>query len=176
MRCKLRLSCFRRHLQAWLIAGTVFGLLSPASVAARPGPVALAGTELSGARFNLAQWRGKVVVVNFWARWCTPCRAEMPMLSAFARLHRAQGVRLIGISEDRTEEAAKVKRIAATLGYPNAMLAQLSANSFGHPHLLPITYVVDPSGRIGAILRPTDKPLTAAVLWQAVSPRLGTRP
>jgi thiol-disulfide isomerase/thioredoxin len=176
MRSELRVSHFRCQIRAWLIAGAVFGLLSPASGAARSASTALAGTELGGARFDIAQWRGKVVVVNFWARWCTPCRAEMPMLSAFARLHRAQGVRLIGISEDRTEDVAKVQKIAASLGYPNAMLAQLSANSFGHPHLLPITYVVGPSGRVAAVLRPTDKPLTAPALWQAVLPLLGKRP
>ncbi len=176
MRCKLRLSNLYNLARVWLIAGALLGLLSPASVAARSAPAALAGTALSGTRFNIAQWRGKVVVVNFWARWCTPCRAEMPMLSAFARLHRAQGVRLIGISEDRTEDAAKVGKIAGRLGYPNAMLAQLSANSFGHPHLLPMTYVVGPSGRVRAVLRPTDKPLTESALWQSVSPLLAKRP
>ena len=173
MRYKPIISRVHGHGLVAVIAGAVFLILSRAGVAAQPADAVLAGTELSGARFDIAQWRGKVVVVNFWARWCTPCRAEMPMLSAFARQHRAQGVRLIGISEDRLEVMAKVKEIAVSLGYPNAMLAQLSANSFGHPHLLPITYVVGPSGQMRAVLRPTDNALTAAALWQVVSPLLG---
>ncbi len=58
----------------------------------QPAP-ALVAQELSGQTFDLAAQRGKVVVINFWATWCPPCRKEMPALDAFYRKYHSQGTR-----------------------------------------------------------------------------------
>jgi len=70
---------------------TVYGATS--------GPAAprVTGTLLSGSKFALTQYRGHVVVVNFWGSWCTPCRAEAPSLSQLARHFTPRSVRFLGV-------------------------------------------------------------------------------
>jgi cytochrome c biogenesis protein CcmG, thiol:disulfide interchange protein DsbE len=77
-----------------------FAGVPPALAAAeigQPAP-ALVVQELNGKTFDLAALRGHVVVVNFWATWCPPCRKEMPALSAFYRQYHSRGVEMIGIA------------------------------------------------------------------------------
>ena len=69
----------------------------------QPAP-ALVVPELNGQSFDLSALRGKVVVINFWATWCQPCRQEMPALSAFYRQYHGQGLEMIGLSADRPHE------------------------------------------------------------------------
>lgn len=132
---------------------------------------ALAGTFLDGTPFDIARDRGKVVVVDFWASWCTPCRAEMPVLDGFARAH-AGNVVMIGVTEDRRDAMATVRAATAPLHYPTATLYGLTANSFGHPHILPIAYIVGKNGVLRAVVRPSGHPLTAARLQAIVAPLL----
>jgi cytochrome c biogenesis protein CcmG, thiol:disulfide interchange protein DsbE len=63
---------------------------------------ALIVTTLDGKTVDLASLRGKVVLVNYWATWCAPCREEMPTLSAFYRAYHERGLEMIGISVDQT--------------------------------------------------------------------------
>ena len=70
---------------------------------------ALVATALDGQTFDLAKLRGKVVLVNFWATWCAPCRKEMPTLDAFYRRYRAQGFEMIGVSVDFARDAGKMR-------------------------------------------------------------------
>ena len=119
------------------------------------GDKVLAATfqDLNGQRQPLAQWRGKVLVVNFWATWCPPCRAEIP---GFIELHRelaSQGVQFVGIAID---QSAKVSDFARELGVNYPLLIgeddalelqrQLGDNSGG----LPFTVVLDTGGRLVA--------------------------
>jgi thiol-disulfide isomerase/thioredoxin len=118
-----------------------------------PAP-ALVATLLDGARFDLAQQRGQVVLVNFWASWCEPCRAEMPWLDSFYREHRAQGLVVLGVSEDARRERAEVLRAMAGLHYPAALGSEAGENGFGAQRLLPMTYVIDRQGALAAIIDP----------------------
>lgn len=99
----------------------------------------------------LSQWRGKIVVVNFWATWCPPCKEEMPELSAFQNQHAAQNVVVLGIS---TDDVAKIREFVKTspTTYPlfagdfeAMMLAESLGNTKG---VLPYTVLIGPDGAL----------------------------
>src|ERR1700685_110149 len=92
----------------FLLAAAHGSRAQPAAVG-QPAP-ALVVTQLDGRVFDLKSLRGRVVIVNFWATWCSPCRAEMPRLAAFYRRYHAQGVELLGLSVDEASDLATVRR------------------------------------------------------------------
>jgi len=106
----------------------------------------LVASELSGAIFDLAKLRGKVVLVNYWATWCAPCRKEMPLLNSFYRRFHDQGLEMIGISADRPQDFMKMRKVSDTLAYPTSTLDRISENGFGPPEGFPLTYVIDRDG------------------------------
>lgn len=127
---------------------------------------------LDGSRFNLSALRGKVVIINFWATWCPPCREEMPALDAFySRLH-SRGVELVGLSVNRKRDRKDVLKAAQGVHYPVAVLTDAETNGFGTPTVLPVTFVVGPDGVLRAIMTPATVKLSEDVLEQAVAPFL----
>jgi cytochrome c biogenesis protein CcmG/thiol:disulfide interchange protein DsbE len=127
----------------FLTAGCGFALAAPSINAAAP---ALVMSELGGQSFDLGKLRGKVVLVNYWATWCAPCRREMPILDSFYRRYHAQGLEVIGISADRPQDFARMRTMSAALAYPTSTLDRISDNGFGQPEGFPLTYVIDRDG------------------------------
>ncbi len=144
-------------------------LAAPAVGEAAP---ALAAETLDGRAFDLAALRGKVVIVNFWATWCPPCREEMPALDAFYRRYRDKGLELIGLSADSAHDAEEVRQVMRAYAYPAAMLGKARANGFGAPRILPVSYVVDANGVLRAILRPDKIAITEDSLARTLLPLL----
>jgi|SRR5579859_2380759 len=149
----------------------VLALLFARFAAAEPAP-ALTVPTLAGSTFDLSAQRGHVVVVNFWATWCVPCRAEMPMLDAFYKKHQAQGLTLIGVSVDTPHALDSVKKVAATVSYPIAVARDAQANGFPAVNALPITYVIDAQGQVKATLMPDEKGMSEKQLADLVEPLL----
>jgi cytochrome c biogenesis protein CcmG, thiol:disulfide interchange protein DsbE len=135
-----------------LLVGTLASALALDRARAAPeiGEAAppLVLTAIDGTSIDLAKLRGKVVLVNFWATWCVPCRKEMPILDAFYRRHRGQGFELIGISIDFARDAAKMRKVAAGVSYPAVGINDIGVNGFGAPEGVPVTYVIDAEGII----------------------------
>jgi cytochrome c biogenesis protein CcmG, thiol:disulfide interchange protein DsbE len=139
-----------------LISGVAVGVLATAFAVdlGRAAPEigetepALVLTAFDGTSIDLAKLRGMVVLVNFWATWCAPCRKEMPTLDAFYRRHRGQNFELIGISIDLARDAAKMRKVAAGLAYPAVGIKDIEVNGFGAPEGVPVTYVIDGEGII----------------------------
>lgn len=101
----------------------------------------------------VSQWRGKTLVVNFWATWCPPCREEMPMFSRVAARLAEKNVQFLGFGID---DAEKIRQFASKnpVSYPllqgGAELTELSRD-FGNNRLaLPFTVVLNPGGRVVA--------------------------
>jgi len=136
---------------AWLAAAPSVLLAAPPAVdQAAP---ALVVKQLDGGEFDLAKLRGKVVLVNVWATWCSPCRVEMPTLNAFYRRYHAKGLVLLGLSIDEPSDAAQVRQVMRQFSYPAALAGAARVDGFGEPVAVPITYVIDARGVIRAQLQ-----------------------
>ena len=97
---------------------------------------------------RLADFKGRYVVVNFWATWCVPCIQEIPEIAAFAKAHK--DVVVLGIAVDAEDNVDKVKRFAAKTGhdYPLVFSDAKVEKQVGDPKALPTTKVYDPSGKV----------------------------
>jgi cytochrome c biogenesis protein CcmG, thiol:disulfide interchange protein DsbE len=123
---------------------------NPASAEPEIGAAApvLVVNELDGSTFDLAKLRGKVVLVNYWATWCAPCRKEMPKLDAFYKRYRAHGLEIIGISIDFERDLEKARKAARAVTYPTALAKAITDDGFGVPKAVPITWIVDVDGTV----------------------------
>lgn len=139
------------------------------------GPAALVGQQAPvfdlrddrGAAVSLAQYRGKVVVMNLWASWCPPCRAEMPDLQRLSAAYAARGVVVVGLNQG--ESAARASVFAQSLGIHFPIWID-DAQKYGRLYAalgLPTTVVV---GRDGAVVKGFDGPLTFDQMRAAVAP------
>ncbi len=141
------------RLMRLAVAATLLWL-APAPDPARAAPEigkaapALVVTELDGQTFDLGKLKGKVVLVNYWATWCAPCKKDMPKLSEFYRRYHDHNLEMIGISVDRPNDLAKVRKIMASLSYPVAMLTNVTNNGFGDPDGVPVTWIIDTDGKV----------------------------
>jgi thiol-disulfide isomerase/thioredoxin len=153
-----------------MAVGTVLAAPEVASAGPALGQPApgLVATTIDGSRFDLAALRGKVAIVNFWATWCAPCRKEMPELDAFYYHVHGRGIELVGLSVDRRRDRDAVAEAAKVVRYPVALLADAETNGFGKPGVLPVTYIVDRSGVVRAVLTPDTSPITADSLERMV--------
>lgn len=115
---------------------------------------------LNGQIFDLEKMRGKVVVVNFWAEWCTTCLAEMAILDEIYRENRGQGLEIIGVSIDRKKALKNVLKRSTKVSYPNSMLVDATVNNFPEIHKVPTTYLFDRNGKPQIITSSEGKVLT----------------
>ena len=159
-----------------LLLGAVACLVAAGALAAgdevgQPAP-ALIVTTLDGQELDLKSLRGTVVVLNLWATWCPPCRAEMPMLDAFHRKFAPRGLTVLAMSADDKHDRKDVMKVMRAFSFPAALLAEAKLNDLGMPTALPISYVIDATGVIRARLLPTREPLTEEKLAAIVTPLL----
>src|SRR5262245_14219230 len=124
--------------------------------------------DLDGREISSSDWRGKVVLVNFWATWCPPCRAEIPDLVALQEKYRGQ-LQIIGVSQDEDSPEA-VRRFASEykINYPIVMHSPELRRYFPNVYALPTTFVIDRETRIVqkhlGMLKPTVTELETRAL------------
>ncbi|MBU0682006.1 MAG: TlpA family protein disulfide reductase [Proteobacteria bacterium] len=109
----------------------------------------LPGLGASEAMVRSDDFNGKVVLVNFWATWCPPCRREIPSLVRLQEENSDKGFTVIGISMDKSA-SDKVSQFVEKMGvnYPMALGSNEVARSFGALGTIPSTFLVDASGMI----------------------------
>jgi cytochrome c biogenesis protein CcmG/thiol:disulfide interchange protein DsbE len=107
-------------------------------------------TDLQGHTLKLADYKGKVVLVDFWASWCVPCQAEIPRFIEWQKRYGNDRLQVIGISMDDDLNAARAFVGRYKLNYPVAMGTQELAESFGGILGLPANVVIDRDGLIFA--------------------------
>jgi cytochrome c biogenesis protein CcmG, thiol:disulfide interchange protein DsbE len=128
-----------------------------------------------GRSFSLATEKGKVIVINFWATWCAPCRAEMPALDAYYREHRGEGVEILAVSIDSPKDEAKARDVMTAFAMPAAFARESSFKGYGRIWRLPLTFVIDRAGALRKEGWYADPGIDAALLDTVVTPLLRPR-
>jgi thiol-disulfide isomerase/thioredoxin len=122
---------------------------------------ALTLKDLRGRGFRLSDYKGKILLLNFWATWCPPCRAEMPELVKMQRAYHNRGLQIIGITYP-PQRSAEVRQLARKLrvNYPIALGTKVLKMLFDTNDTLPLTVIIDRDGfildRIEGILLPEE--------------------
>ena len=137
----------------------------PSSAAGRPAPVITLRDDL-GRSVSLRQFRGSIVVMNLWASWCPPCRAEMPDLQKLADTYGPRGIAVVGINEGESPQRARAFAGSLRIRFP---IWIDSSEQYGRTYTalgLPTTVIVD---RQGIVVRGFDGALTLDQMRAAVA-------
>lgn len=148
-------------------------LLAAIGAHAKPAPE-FTLKSLDGHTVRLADFRGKVVLLNFWATWCAACNVEMPRLVEQYRKHRWEGLEIVGVSMDDSGEGviakfAKAKHVDYTVVKGDDGVAK----AYGGVRFLPQTFVID---RNGAIVRSIAGPPEEREFEELIKRLLGSPP
>jgi thiol-disulfide isomerase/thioredoxin len=146
-------------LRILLFAGMVSALFATGSHAQRPQVPDMSMNTIDGKPWKLSELRGKVVIINFWATWCEPCRTEVPYLVKLGSEHRQKGLAVAGIALD--EDPAIVKKFIAEYKVDYPILFPDLASPWRKIDNTPTTLLIDRTGRLA-------KKYTGAVPEQAL--------
>ena len=109
--------------------------------------------DIHGRQVNLSDYKGKVVLVNFWATWCPPCRAEMPDLVRWQRKYRKRGLQLVGVTYPPTH-LRKVRNFVRRIqiNYPILLGTKPTKALFSESETLPITVIIGRDQKIREVI------------------------
>lgn len=154
----------------------VLGLATAQSAAAyvKEGDPALpfTVTTFGGDKVSLDDLKGQVVVLNYWATWCAPCRVELPVLNDYFSRHPRHDLKILAVTVEGSVPAAKLKPLAAQLNFP--LIAKLSGRGYGAiGGAVPTSYVID---RAGVVRYAKAGAFTAESFEDVVGPLLNKPP
>jgi thiol-disulfide isomerase/thioredoxin len=109
------------------------------------------GTDLDGKQQDLAGYKGKWVVINYWATWCPPCIKELPELERFHNTHKADKAVVVGMNmEQISEERLRQFLAERQVSFPIVPTKPASSSVFGKLGGMPTTYLINPQGELVA--------------------------
>lgn len=133
------------------------------------------GTLLDGKPFSLSANKGKVILVNFWASWCEPCREEMPIIEAYLKKHKSQGFEVLAITLDKPSDLAQAQKIMQNYSFLFADKKQMDYPGYGRIWRIPSTFIIDKQGMLRKNGLIGDPKVDTKLLEEIVSPILSTQ-
>ena len=146
-------------IRSLIAIGLAFTMVSKAaevvcSAGVKPADLHFTFKDIQGKPVTLADYKGKVVLLDFWATWCPPCRKEIPGFIELYNTYKSRGLVVIGVSMDDTEDIADVKRFAEQLKIDYPILLGFGRDDDLKPAFgelpLPTSFVIARDGRICA--------------------------
>ena len=104
--------------------------------------------DLNGNRWKLSERRGKVVLMNFWATWCPPCREETPVLVRLAQEYRRRGLETVGIALDEAGQEGLIRQFLREFRVTYTILRPVPGSLLAQTQPLPTTLLIDRRGRL----------------------------
>ena len=165
----------KRNISRRALPALALGLVATASLALPQAALADAAAPALGAKspapdftlpavggksLSLSQYKGQVVMINFWATWCGPCRQEMPLLDAMYKKYKAMGFTLIGVNVEPDSKAAEEFLKKLPVSFPVAFDAESKVSQLYNVLGMPCTVIVDRKGNARVLhkgYRPGDE-------------------
>lgn len=145
---------------------------TPAPQANHPAPD-FALSDLDGATVQLSALRGQVVLVNVWATWCPPCRAEMPMIEAAYARYRDQGFTVLAVNQREDARTVAAYIAVSGLSFPTLLDRDGAVSAAYRANVLPSSFFIDRAGVVRAVYR---GPMSRGVIAGTVEQLLAEEP
>ena len=133
------------------------------------------GTLIDGKPFSLQANKGKVVLVNFWASWCEPCREEMPAIEAFLKKNKSKGFEVLEITMDKPSDMEQAKQIMRNYSFLFAEKKQMDYSDYGRIWRIPSTFIIDKNGILRKNGMKGDATVDTKLLEELVTPLLNAQ-
>ncbi len=147
-----------------VIAGVEVGQVAPN----------IEGTLLDGQAFSLNTNKGKVILINFWASWCEPCREEMPIIEAYLKKNKSKGFEVLAISVDKPSDIEQAQKIMKHYSFLSADKKQMNYSSYGRIWRIPSTFIIDKQGILRKNGMTGDPKVDTKLLEEIVTPLLSS--
>jgi peroxiredoxin len=137
--------------QSLLVLAVVLGGFVLASAQEKAPDLSL--KDVNGKTVRLSDFRGKVVLLNFWATWCAPCRTEIPDLVKKQREYQSRGLQIIGVTYP-PEDGSEVRRFMqeTKMNYPVVIGTKETKHAFTTSETLPLTVIIDRDGKVRGMI------------------------
>jgi len=130
------------------------------------------GTLIDGKPFSLNSYKGKVVLVNFWASWCEPCREEMPAIEAFLKKNKTKGLEVLAITVDKPSDMEQAKQVMRNYSFLFAEKNQMNYSGYGRIWRIPSTFIIDTQGILRKNGLTGDPKVDTKLLEEIITPLL----
>ena len=149
-----RLKKASRNVIAAVFAAAIFAVAVPAqTLLLHKQAPSFIRPDLSGRQVDLAAFRGKVVLLNFWATWCAPCRVELPRFAAWQKRYGTAGLQVIAVSMDDDPALARTAADKLQLNFPVVQGDEELGTKYGGVLGLPITFLIGRDGEVIARIK-----------------------
>ena len=132
------------------------------------------GTLIDGKAFDLNNNKGKVVLVNFWASWCEPCREEMPAIEAYLKKNKAKGFEVLAITVDKPADMEQAKQIMRNYSFLFADKSHMNYSGYGRIWRIPSSFIIDRQGILRKNGLTGDPKVDTKLLEEVVTPLLSS--